>query len=72
MVKLAAFWRGGNSLNVSRNWVTIACAANTRGIVVDEPIVVGVRGDVSALERVGSQVEEFRNTQRHERLRPDG
>jgi hypothetical protein len=27
MVKLAAFWRGGNSSNVARNWATIACAA---------------------------------------------
>jgi hypothetical protein len=27
MVKLAAFWRGGNSTNVSRNWLMIYCAA---------------------------------------------
>ena len=30
IVKLAAFWRGGNSLNVSRNCATSACAAKTR------------------------------------------
>jgi len=27
MLKLAARWRGGNSLNVSRNFTVAACAA---------------------------------------------
>src|SRR5262249_801625 len=31
MVKLAAFWRGGNSLNVCRDGAMIACAANRIG-----------------------------------------
>src|SRR5262245_65412299 len=31
MVKLAAFWRGGNSLNVCRIGAMIACAANRIG-----------------------------------------
>jgi hypothetical protein len=30
IVKLAARWRGGNSLNVSRNWLTTTLAASTR------------------------------------------
>ena len=39
--------------------------------VVEDPVVVRVRGHVGALERVGAQVEELRDAQRHERLGPD-
>src|SRR6266850_2535746 len=38
---------------------------------VEEPVVVRVRRDVGALERIGPQIEELRNAQRCERLRPD-
>ena len=71
IVKLAAFCRGGNSLNVSRNCATTAVAGQRDVGVVEEPVVVGVRGHVGALERVGAQVEQLRDAQRHERLRPD-
>jgi len=30
MPKLPAFWRGGNSLNVLRNFATYCCAGNNR------------------------------------------
>src|SRR5215211_5412094 len=33
-------------------------------VVVEQPVVVGVRGDVGALERVGGQVVELRHPQR--------
>ena len=71
IVKLAASCRGGNSLNVSRNWVDDRRRGQRDVVVVDEPVVVRVRGHVGTLERIGAQVEELRHAQRHERLRPD-
>ena len=40
-------------------------------VVVEDPVVVGVRRDVGALERIRPQVEELRDPQRDERLGPD-
>src|SRR5215467_2319932 len=37
---------------------------------MQEPVVVGVRSNVGALERVGSQVEDLRHAQGSERLCP--
>src|SRR5215471_13061885 len=37
----------------------------------EEPFVVGVRGDISPLERIRTQVIELGYAQRDERLRPD-
>jgi hypothetical protein len=39
--------------------------------VIKKPVVVSVRGNVRALVRVGSEIEDFRNPQVGERLRPD-
>src|SRR4051794_32230261 len=39
-------------------------------VVPEQPLVVGVRGDVGVLERVGTEVEQLRHPQRHERLGP--
>ena len=71
IVKLAAFCRGGNSSNVARNCVDDGRRGEDEVGVVEHPVVVGVRGDVGALERVGAQVEELRHAQRDERLGPD-
>ena len=71
IVKLAASWRGGNSSNVCRNCVDDGRRRQDDVGVVEQPVVVGVRRDVGALERVRAQVEELRHAQRHERLGPD-
>ena len=39
-------------------------------VVVEQPVVVRVRRDVGALERVGAQVEELRHAQRRRTARP--
>jgi hypothetical protein len=43
MVKLAAFWLGGNSLNVSRNGTTIAYATNRIGRIGGGDVLVSCR-----------------------------
>ena len=40
-------------------------------VVIEEPVVIRVRGDVRELVRVGPQVEELGQAQLGERLRPD-
>ena len=50
----------------------IALRGEDRGTrVVEDPVVVGVRGDVGPLVGVGAQVEELGHPQRDERLGPD-
>ena len=71
IVKLAAFWRGGNSSNVVEELGRrSAVAASDEVGVVDEPVVVRVRRDVRPLERVGAQVEQLRDAQHRRTARP--
>ena len=71
IVNDAGSCRGGNSLNVSRNCVDDRGAVEHQVDAVDQPVPVGVRRDVGALERVGAQVEQLRRPQWGERLEPD-
>ena len=71
IVKLAAFCRGGNSLNAREELRDEEGRRQDDVGVVDHPVVVGVRGLVGALEGVGAEVEELWNPQRDERLGPD-
>ena len=61
--KLAAFWRGGNSLNVDKNCPTADCCGHEQVGVVEQPVIIGVRRDVGPLVRIGSQIEDLRHAQ---------
>ena len=72
MLKLAGFWRGGNSSNVLRNSPDDRLRRHEQERAVDHPLVVEqLDVFVAALERIAAQVEELRDAQRDERLLPD-
>ena len=70
-LKLPTFWLGGNSLNVARNCPTYCCAGTSRNMCSTRQRFVVHALVVGRLEGVGAQVEDLRQTQRHERLLPD-
>src|SRR5262249_25421937 len=39
-------------------------------VMIEEPVIIGIRRDVSALEWICSQIVDFRYPARHERLSP--
>ena len=69
--KEPGFWRGGNC------WKLIRCCADDRlrrdehEGVLDEPAHVIARLVLRPLERIGAQVEQQRQAELHQRLRPD-
>ena len=69
--KLPTFWLGGNSLNVARNFPTYCLRRHQQEDVVDPPVRCSPCRMVGLLERIGAQVEELGQAQRHERLLPD-
>ena len=71
-LKLAAFWRCGYSLKRRQELADIVLRGNHQEDVIHQPVVIGVRGDVGALVRIGAQVEDLGNPQVDERLRPQG
>ena len=72
MLKLAGFWRGGNSSKVLRNSPTMRLRRHEQERAVGHPLVVEHgRVLVAALERIAAQVVELRDAQRDERLLPD-
>src|SRR5271166_2744100 len=48
----------------------VLCRDKKEG-VVEQPVVIGIRGDVGALVRIRPQVEYFRNPQIRERVGPN-
>ena len=71
MLKLPAFWLGGNSLNVARNSPTMSLRRHEDKRVADHPVVIGVRRDVGPFVGVHPQIEDLGQPQFSERFGPN-
>ena len=71
MLKSAGSCRGGNSCERLHHPRHVGLGRDDGPGMVEQPVVVGVRGDVRPLVRVGPQVEDLRHPQHRVRLGPD-
>ena len=69
--KLPTFWLGGYSLNVAMNLPDDLLRRHEQEGAVDSPLCITDADVVGHLERIGTQVEDLGQAQRHERFLPD-